>query len=78
MLTFQFTKYFLPQEQLDAYEVEKMSLMERSSAAKEEVDKLSQQYAQLLGHQNHKQKIHHVLKLKKENGQLKEVRLIQK
>ncbi|KAK4322320.1 hypothetical protein Pmani_006926 [Petrolisthes manimaculis] len=59
-------------EQLDAYEVEKTSLMERSSAAKHEVDKLSQQYAQLLGHQNHKQKIHHVLKLKKENGQLKE------
>ncbi|KAK3855032.1 hypothetical protein Pcinc_038537 [Petrolisthes cinctipes] len=59
-------------DQLDAYEVEKTSLMERSSAAKEEVDKLSQQYAQLLGHQNHKQKIHHVLKLKKENGQLKE------
>ncbi|KAG7168962.1 Hyaluronan mediated motility receptor-like [Homarus americanus] len=59
-------------EQLDAYEVEKASLLERSSAAKEEVDKLSKQYATLLGHQNHKQKIQHVLKLKTENSILKE------
>nr|XP_045618513.1 hyaluronan mediated motility receptor-like [Procambarus clarkii] len=59
-------------EQLDAYEIEKANLLERSSAAKEEVDKLSKQYATLLGHQNHKQKIQHVLKLKTENVQLKE------
>ncbi|XP_042858234.1 myosin-13-like isoform X2 [Penaeus japonicus] len=59
-------------EQLDAYEVEKVSLLSRSSAAKEEVDKLSKQYATLLGHQNHKQKIQHVLKLKTENNELRE------
>ncbi|XP_068218158.1 hyaluronan mediated motility receptor-like isoform X2 [Palaemon carinicauda] len=58
--------------QLDAYEVEKASLLSRSSADKEEVDKLSKQYATLLGHQNHKQKIQHVLKLKTENNQLRE------
>lgn len=64
------------QEQLDAYEVEKASLLSRSSAAKEEVDKLSKQYATLLGHQNHKQKIQHVLKLKTENNELREVSVV--
>ncbi|CAL4123174.1 unnamed protein product, partial [Meganyctiphanes norvegica] len=59
-------------EQLDAYEVEKQSLLSRSDEAKVEVDKLSKQYASLLGHQNHKQKIQHVLKLKTENNQLRE------
>merc|ERR1719187_449953 len=59
-------------EQLDAYEVEKQSLLSRSDQAKVEVDKLSKQYASLLGHQNHKQKIQHVLKLKTENNQLRE------
>ncbi|XP_064088181.1 hyaluronan mediated motility receptor-like isoform X3 [Macrobrachium nipponense] len=59
-------------EQLDSYEVEKASLLSRSSAAKEEIDKLSKQYATLLGHQNHKQKIQHVLKLKTENNELRE------
>ncbi|KAK8723962.1 hypothetical protein OTU49_011632, partial [Cherax quadricarinatus] len=59
-------------EQLDAYEVEKAMLLERNSAAIDEAEKLSKQYATLLGHQNHKQKIQHVLKLKTENSQLKE------
>lgn len=61
---------------MDAYEVEKASLLSRSSAAKEEVDKLSKQYATLLGHQNHKQKIQHVLKLKTENNELREVSVV--
>lgn len=60
---------------MDAYEVEKASLLERSSAAKEEVEQLQKQYAALLGHHNHKQKIQHVIKLKTENSTLKEVRL---
>lgn len=58
--------------QLDAYEVEKNGLLEQSSAAKDEVDKLSRQYATLLGHQNQKQKIHHVRQLKIDNNALKE------
>ena len=37
------------------------------------VAKLGQQYAKLLGHQNKKQKIRHVIKLKDENGALKAV-----
>lgn len=56
--------------------MEKASLLSRSSAAKEEVDKLSKQYATLLGHQNHKQKIQHVLKLKTENNELREVSVV--
>ena len=38
-----------------------------------QVAKLGQQYAKLLGHQNKKQKIHHVIKLKDENIALKNV-----
>ena len=38
-----------------------------------QVAKLGQQYAKLLGHQNKKQKIHHVVKLKEENNNLKAV-----
>ena len=38
-----------------------------------QVAKLGQQYAKLLGHQNKKQKIHHVVKLKEENNILKAV-----
>lgn len=38
-----------------------------------QVAKLGQQYAKLLGHQNKKQKIHHVIKLKEENNNLKAV-----
>lgn len=66
-----------PQAQLDAYEVEKNGLLEQSSAAKDEVDKLSRQYATLLGHQNQKQKIHHVRQLKIDNNALKEVSVLE-
>ena len=35
------------------------------------MNKLATQYSSLLGHQNHKQKIQHVVKLKQENVKLK-------
>ena len=35
------------------------------------MNKLASEYSSLLGHQNHKQKIQHVVKLKQENVQLK-------
>lgn len=41
--------------------------------AQSEAQKLSEQYARLLGHQNQKQKIQHVKKLKDENAGLKQV-----
>ena len=38
-----------------------------------QAQKLGDQYARLLGHQNQKQKIHYVQKLKDENAGLKQV-----
>ncbi|OWF47070.1 hyaluronan mediated motility receptor-like [Mizuhopecten yessoensis] len=58
-------------EQLDAFELEKQALTGRSKNAQAEVDKLSKEYAKLLGHQNQKQKIHHIIKIKEENNTLK-------
>ncbi|NXK92329.1 HMMR protein, partial [Formicarius rufipectus] len=60
------------QEQLDAFEAEKNALLQEHGAAWEELNKLSDAYAKLLGHQNQKQKIKHVMKLKEENAHLKQ------
>uniref|UniRef100_A0A7N4NND5 Hyaluronan mediated motility receptor n=1 Tax=Sarcophilus harrisii TaxID=9305 RepID=A0A7N4NND5_SARHA len=59
------------QQQLDAFEAEKRALLTEHGATQEELNKLSESYAKLLGHQNQKQKIRHVMKLKEENNQLK-------
>ncbi|KAK3100424.1 hypothetical protein FSP39_019743 [Pinctada imbricata] len=61
-------------EQLDAFELEKQALLGRSNHAQAEIDKLSTQYAKLLGHQNQKQKIHHIIKMKEENNSLRKAR----
>merc|ERR1712013_722953 len=58
-------------EQLESFEMEKRALMTQSEAAQGEVKKLATQYGSLLGHQNHQQKIQHVVKIKKENVDLK-------
>ncbi|NXN26527.1 HMMR protein, partial [Nycticryphes semicollaris] len=60
------------QQQLDAFEAEKNALLNEHGAAQEELTKLSDAYAKLLGHQNQKQKIKHVMKLKEENTHLKQ------
>ncbi|KFQ67466.1 Hyaluronan mediated motility receptor, partial [Phaethon lepturus] len=60
------------QQQLDAFEAEKNVLLNEHGAAQEELNKLSDAYAKLLGHQNQKQKIKHVMKLKEENIHLKQ------
>ncbi|XP_006865007.1 PREDICTED: hyaluronan mediated motility receptor [Chrysochloris asiatica] len=59
------------QLQLDAFEAEKQALLNEHGAAQDQLNKLSDSYAKLLGHQNLKQKIKHVVKLKDENSQLK-------
>ncbi|XP_025779527.1 hyaluronan mediated motility receptor isoform X1 [Puma concolor] len=59
------------QLQLDAFEAEKQTLLNEHGAAQEQLNKLRDSYAKLLGHQNLKQKIKHVVKLKDENSQLK-------
>ncbi|XP_009703523.1 PREDICTED: hyaluronan mediated motility receptor, partial [Cariama cristata] len=60
------------QQQLDAFEAEKNALLNEHGATQEELTKLSDAYAKLLGHQNQKQKIKHVMKLKEENTHLKQ------
>lgn len=61
------------QEQLQAFESEKQILLGSKTNVEIEITKLSEEYARLLGHQNQKQKIKHVLKLKHENNTLKQV-----
>ncbi|KAB0374078.1 hypothetical protein FD755_014334 [Muntiacus reevesi] len=59
------------QLQLDAFEAEKQALLNEHGAAQEQLNNLRDSYAKLLGHQNLKQKIKHVVKLKDENSNLK-------
>lgn len=65
--------HLFPQEQLDAFAAERNALLSENGANQEELNKLSDAYACLLGHQNQKQKIKHVMKLKDENTSLKQV-----
>ncbi|XP_013391271.1 hyaluronan mediated motility receptor [Lingula anatina] len=66
-------KKVLPfQEQLDMYEAERQALQGQNKDAFQEIDKLGKEYARLLGHQNQKQKIRHVVKMKEENTHLKQ------
>jgi Hyaluronan mediated motility receptor C-terminal len=53
--------------------MERQVLLGKSKNAEHEIANLSKNYASLLGHQNHKQKICHILKLKEENLSLKQV-----
>ncbi|XP_032384370.1 hyaluronan mediated motility receptor isoform X1 [Etheostoma spectabile] len=67
-----FTKVRPFQEQLNAFAAERNALLNENGANQEELNKLSEAYARLLGHQNQKQKIKHVMKLKDENITLKQ------
>nr|CAD7442043.1 unnamed protein product [Timema bartmani] len=58
-------------QQLEAFELERHMLETRKMAAEHEVKDLATKYAELLGHQNHKQKIKHMVKLKEHNLELK-------
>ncbi|XP_044062359.1 hyaluronan mediated motility receptor [Siniperca chuatsi] len=60
------------QEQLNAFAAERNALVNENGANQEELNKLADAYARLLGHQNQKQKIKHVMKLKDENISLKQ------
>ncbi len=60
-------------DQVDGLEGINLLLQNQTSLAQLEAQKLSEQYTKLLGHQNHKQKIQHVKKLKDENANLKQV-----
>ncbi|XP_058506410.1 hyaluronan mediated motility receptor isoform X2 [Solea solea] len=60
------------QEQLNAFATERNALLNENGVNQEELNKLADAYARLLGHQNQKQKIKHVIKLKDENVSLKQ------
>lgn len=62
------------QEQLDGFAAERDALLNEKGATQAELSKLAGAYANLLGHQNQRQKIKHMVKLKEENLELKQVR----
>jgi len=49
-------------------------LLNETNAAQAELSQLGKKYADLLGHQNHRQKIRHVVKINEENATLKQVK----
>lgn len=51
---------------------ENKSLHESLAAFEANLDRVTSQNAKLLGHSNHRQKIHYTFKLKEENGRLRE------
>jgi len=59
------------QSQLELYRAERRCLLEQSEGTRAELERLATQYSSLLGHQNKKQKIHHIMQLKQENLSLK-------
>jgi len=61
------------QDQIDGLEELNHLLRNQTSSAQTEAQKLSEQYTKLLGHQNQKQKIHYVKKIKDENATMKQV-----
>merc|ERR1712150_115499 len=58
-------------DQLESFEMERRALLAQNEVAEGEAKKLAVQNGRLLGHQNHSQKIQHVVKIKQENVQLK-------
>ncbi|KAG7260099.1 hypothetical protein CRUP_010157 [Coryphaenoides rupestris] len=60
------------QEQLNGFAAERDALLSENGVNQEELNRLADAYARLLGHQNQKQKIKHVIKLKDENITLKQ------
>lgn len=53
-------------EQLEMFEAEKNALYNQAQSAENTMASLASKYTQLLGHQNNKQKIHHLDKLKQD------------
>ncbi|KAJ3656266.1 hypothetical protein Zmor_015354 [Zophobas morio] len=58
------------QEQLEVYQHELKLFTEKKSTIKNEAKELGLKYAQILGHQNHQQKIKHVKDLKVKSSEL--------
>mmetsp|Transcript_117219 Transcript_117219/g.338897 ORF Transcript_117219/g.338897 Transcript_117219/m.338897 type:complete len:390 (+) Transcript_117219:319-1488(+) len=67
MLTIQMFK-----QECETLNAENKTLRESVSAFEENLDRVTSQNAKLLGHSNHRQKIHYTFKLKEENGKLRD------
>lgn len=61
-------------DQLEAYELERSALISQKHDAENEARMMGMKYAQILGHQNQKQKIKHLVDLKNKNRELTEVK----
>ena len=64
--------FFIFREQLESFESERNALIAEKRETHGKMTKLFDEYANLLGHQNHKQKIHHLVRLKQENLDMRE------
>lgn len=60
-------------EQLENYERDRLMLVAHKDEAEKEAKEMGLKYAEILGHQNYKQKLKHIVDLKKKNIELKEV-----
>lgn len=63
-------------DQLEAYKLEMLQQREGKMANETQCREIFTKYAELLGHQNSRQKIHHIIKLKEDNLKAKKVSLI--
>ena len=54
-------------DQLENYEAERDELMSQNKATAKNLMKLAAEHGKILGHQNHRQKIQHLVKIKEEN-----------
>lgn len=60
-------------EQLQSYEKEREAFETRTEQVRGDAREIALKYAELLGHQNHKQKLKYFVKIKKQNLDLTEV-----
>ncbi|CAN7991745.1 unnamed protein product, partial [Ixodes hexagonus] len=61
------------QEQLELYEIEKNLLEQKNQTTEARLSELNKTFSQIMGHQNHKQKIHYLSKVMDERKQYNEV-----
>merc|ERR1739844_384566 len=59
-------------EQLESFETERSALLTKKRETHGKMTNLFDEYTNLLGHQNHKQKIKHLVRLKQENLDMRE------
>lgn len=61
--------------QLEAYEFEREKLIDEKLLMEKEAKEMSQKYADIVGHQNTKQKIKHMVDIKVKNEELIQVNI---